>query len=392
MAAMLADLIVYLHLLYVLFAVGGALLIILGWILSARRGAAGRSFGSLAFTRNRGFRLAHLAAVSLVAVEALAGVLCPLTDWEYALRRLAGQRVEAEVPFMARLARRIIFYDLPAWVFTVTYVAFAALVVAAFLLYPPRRRPSPSARPGLPRFVQPGAPGTGPSGKHDGSTVEGNLKTARPVDIRLATTLADGTRVLIRPLRARDRAELRRGFGLLSLASRRLRFISPMRRLTEPQLEQLTAVDQINHVALGVRDIGRRGQPGIAVARFVRLQPAAGTRGGAAGEAEPAGTPGPVVAEFAVTVIDEYQGRGLGTILLRLLLQAAETVGVEVLRGYVLEDNTGMWRMLQRFVIETRRDSGSVQRVDLVVGRNLRAGPLVEPSAPAESDRPGRPS
>jgi len=91
--------------------------------------------------RLRGLRYTHLGAVLLVALEALLGVLCPLTEWEYALRRLSGQRVESEIPFMARLVRKIIFHDLPPWVFTTAYVAFALLVGATLLLYPPRRRP-----------------------------------------------------------------------------------------------------------------------------------------------------------------------------------------------------------------------------------------------------------
>jgi hypothetical protein len=143
MYALLADLVVYAHLVYVLFAVGGELVVLMGWGLSGRRGG-GRV---LSFTRFRAFRFVHLGAVVLVALEALAGVLCPLTDWEYALRRLAGQNVEAQIPFMARIVRRIIFYDFPPWVFTVTYVVFALLVAATLLFYPPRRRKPTARRP-----------------------------------------------------------------------------------------------------------------------------------------------------------------------------------------------------------------------------------------------------
>lgn len=209
----------------------------------------------------------------------------------------------------------------------------------------------------------------------------------RPQDLRLHATLKDGTRVLVRALRPGDRAEMRRGFGLLSLASRRFRFITPIRRLSEPQLEQLTAVDQVDHVAIGARDVGRRGRPGVAVARFVRLNAPREADAGPAHAGEPGGA-GPVgadrrtVAEFAVTVIDAYQGRGLGTLLVRLLLQAARSVGVEVLRGYVLEDNTAMLRVLGRFVTDTHRDSGNVLRVDVPVERNLQAIAAAEAGPP----------
>jgi hypothetical protein len=122
-----ADAVVVFHLFYVLFAVGGELLILLGGLFGWR------------WVRNLTFRIAHLLALVVVAAEALVGALCPLTGWEYRLRLLAGQSVEEQIPFMARLIRRIIFYDFPAWVFTLTYILFALLVAASFFLVPPQR-------------------------------------------------------------------------------------------------------------------------------------------------------------------------------------------------------------------------------------------------------------
>ncbi len=143
--ALLGDMIVVLHFLYVTFTVGGALAIILGGALR------------WAWVRNLPFRIAHLAAVVLVAAEALAGAACPLTTWEYRLRVLAGQHVEAQLSFVARLVRHLIFYDFPAWVFLVAYVAFASAVALTFILVPPagRRRgvrsaPLPPARRSAP--------------------------------------------------------------------------------------------------------------------------------------------------------------------------------------------------------------------------------------------------
>lgn len=126
--AFLADLIVVLHFCYVTFTVGGELIILLGGIVK------------WAWVRNLPFRIAHLASVVLVAVEALAGASCPLTVWEYKLRLLAGQRAEAQISFVARLVRSIIFYDFPAWVFLAAYVGFAAAVVLTFILLPPRAK------------------------------------------------------------------------------------------------------------------------------------------------------------------------------------------------------------------------------------------------------------
>ncbi len=126
--AFIADVIVVVHFCYVTFTVGGEIVILVGGAL--RWG----------WIRNLPFRIAHLVAIVLVAVEALAGARCPLTVWEYRLRALAGQRVEAQLSFVARLVRSIIFYDFPAWVFLVLYIGFAAIVVLTFLFLPPARR------------------------------------------------------------------------------------------------------------------------------------------------------------------------------------------------------------------------------------------------------------
>ena len=126
--AFLADLIVVVHFCYVTFTVGGELFILLG-------GAFRR-----AWVRNLAFRLVHLASVVLVAGEALTGTSCPLTVLEYRLRTLADQRVEAQISFVARLVRDIIFYDFPPWVFLSIYIGFAAVVGLTFVLIPPQRR------------------------------------------------------------------------------------------------------------------------------------------------------------------------------------------------------------------------------------------------------------
>jgi hypothetical protein len=124
-AAFAADLIVFIHLLYVLFAVGGELLIVIGAIARRR------------WVRNRLFRFLHLGAVLLVAAESLLDITCPLTEWEYRLRIIAGQRAEGDITFIGRLIRSIIFYDFPPLFFTVLYVGFGLLVLSTFILIPP---------------------------------------------------------------------------------------------------------------------------------------------------------------------------------------------------------------------------------------------------------------
>jgi len=126
--AFFADLLVLFHFFYVTFAVGGELFILAGALLKC------------SVVRNFAFRIAHLIAVVFVALESLVDVLCPLTEWEYNLRELAGQRVEREISFLGRLLRKIIFYDFPSWAFTLMYVGFGVLVILTFFLIPPRRK------------------------------------------------------------------------------------------------------------------------------------------------------------------------------------------------------------------------------------------------------------
>ena len=121
---LLADFILVTHFLFVLFVIVGLASI---WI-----GAA----AGWQWVRNYWFRLAHLAAISFVALEALIGVACPLTVWEDALR---GTR--AQTTFVERWIHRVLFYSFPEWVFTAAYVLFALAVGLTLWLIPPRRRP-----------------------------------------------------------------------------------------------------------------------------------------------------------------------------------------------------------------------------------------------------------
>lgn len=120
---MLADLILVVHFGYVLFVVGGLALI---WI-------GGRARWS--WVRNFWFRVIHLAAVAVVAVEALVGWVCPLTVLEDQLR----PGIHQPAGFLARWLHRVLFWDFPAWTFTAVYVAFAGLCFATWKALPPRR-------------------------------------------------------------------------------------------------------------------------------------------------------------------------------------------------------------------------------------------------------------
>jgi len=118
----LADAVLVLHALLVLFIVGGLVAV---WVGAARKRG---------WARNRVFRLMHLAAISIVAGLAVLDVPCPLTVLEDWLRTgSAGSR-----GFIQRWVSALLYYDLPLWVFAVSYVAFLLAVVLTWWRIPPR--------------------------------------------------------------------------------------------------------------------------------------------------------------------------------------------------------------------------------------------------------------
>lgn len=127
-AAPLADLVLILHLAVVLFVVGGLVAIVAGNLRKHRWPLVNRL----------GFRLAHLAAIGVVAAQAWLGQTCPLTLLEDWLRRQAGQRGYGEQGFIADWLHRLLFYSAPDWVFALLYSGFGLLVLAAWWYFPPR--------------------------------------------------------------------------------------------------------------------------------------------------------------------------------------------------------------------------------------------------------------
>jgi hypothetical protein len=131
--ALLADLLLYLHLGYATFVVVGLLAIWLGVLLGWD------------WVRRPLFRAPHLVCTLIVSVEAVIGMICPLTAWEHELRLRAGQYAE-DIPFMARLARELLVLDVPQWVLTLCHVVFGLVVLATFFLVPIRRSAASGAR------------------------------------------------------------------------------------------------------------------------------------------------------------------------------------------------------------------------------------------------------
>ena len=124
---LLADIIAIIHLGYVIFVILGFILIVVGIILKWR------------WIRNLWFRMIHLGAIVAVALEALVGINCPLTVLEFSLRYGAPPPAR-RLSFVGEFIHAILYYDAPAWVFTIIYVGFALLVAITFIMAPPNRR------------------------------------------------------------------------------------------------------------------------------------------------------------------------------------------------------------------------------------------------------------
>jgi hypothetical protein len=123
----LADIVLVTHAAYVLFVVGGQALIVIGWIRGWR------------WTRCQVFRLLHLVAISLVMLETVLSINCPLTILENFLRLRAGATAY-ENSFIDHWLRWIIYYAAPEWIFALIYTLFTTLVILTWLVYPPRRK------------------------------------------------------------------------------------------------------------------------------------------------------------------------------------------------------------------------------------------------------------
>ena len=169
-------------------------------------------------------------------------------------------------------------------------------------------------------------------------------------------TLRDGTPVLVRPIRPEDKALLQQGVAQLSDVSRYRRFMRAVTELSESQLAYLTEIDYVNHMAWGALDLSGPEPRGAGVARYVRSDE------------------DPAKAEVAVTVLDEYQGRGLGTLLLGVLAQSAAQHGIHTFIAYVLHENAPMMRIF--FDLGgTAETDGDVLRVEVPVPENPRDFP-----------------
>jgi GNAT superfamily N-acetyltransferase len=178
-------------------------------------------------------------------------------------------------------------------------------------------------------------------------------------------TLRDGTPIHMRLVRPTDKDLLRAGFERLSSTARYTRFLGPKSALSDDELHYLCDLDQENHFAIGALrgDGDGDGEPakpvGLGIARFVRLP-------------DP-----PNTAEAAITVADEVQHQGLGTLLFLRLVAAAAERGIERFRCEVLAGNAAMTALIAQIDPERTVEIGNgVMSIEATL-------PKVTPTEPA---------
>lgn len=146
--------------------------------------------------------------------------------------------------------------------------------------------------------------------------------------------IMDNTYLCFKALEKRDREKFIEGFNKLSKASVYHRFFGFMKELSDKQLTDLLSTDKKDHVAWAAFDIKDDDMIGVGVGRFKRSATS------------------PHEAELALTVIDAYQNKGVGSILLAIMYFLASKLEIDIFTGFILSDNS---KLIQRF-----RDLGAI--------------------------------
>jgi acetyltransferase len=183
---------------------------------------------------------------------------------------------------------------------------------------------------------------------HDASLTEDQLPALAirpyPQQYTTACKLADGTSILIRPIRPEDEPMMVKFHETLSDQSVYYRYFTAMsltQRTVHARLARLCFIDYDREIALvALHDDPASGQAGIlGVGRLCKAH-------------------GVDEAEFAVVVSDSWQRRGLGTLLLKKLVEVGRAERVARITGTVLAENQPMRRVCERVGFTVRRHAG----------------------------------
>ena len=175
-----------------------------------------------------------------------------------------------------------------------------------------------------------------------------------PAELIDVIRLDGGQRVVIRPVLPQDEALTTAFFGKLTAPARYDRFMSPMRNLPPELVKRFTNVDYANHLALVAVVVEDGDEVVVAEARYARIADASD-------------------AEFAISVAEAWQGKGLAQVLLGKLACRASTAGVRKIVGETLATNEKMLHLARKAGFTVRR-SPDVRGV-MLLERGVEAAP-----------------
>ncbi|EGY53423.1 bifunctional acetate--CoA ligase family protein/GNAT family N-acetyltransferase [Neisseria shayeganii] len=159
-----------------------------------------------------------------------------------------------------------------------------------------------------------------------------------PHFLETETTLKDGTAVFVRPLRPEDADMVQAFVRGLSDESRYNRFMSSIKQLSQNVLVRFTQLDYDREMALVMLKRHPDGHEEIlSIARYIT-------------------DPDMTTCEFGISVSDQWQGHGIGVIMMNLLFDAARHQGLKTMRGEILTANTGMQKLTRKLGFNIKKD------------------------------------
>lgn len=182
------------------------------------------------------------------------------------------------------------------------------------------------------------------------------MQSDYPDQYQKTATLADGAEIFLRPIKPTDDDMMVDLFNSLSRDTVYLKFFSSLKSLTNEQLEKITNIDYKKEMAIVALMKENGEERTVAVGRYTLVD----------------NEPG--FAEFAIVVQDSHHGRGIGTEVLSHLAHVAKLEGVEVIVGYIMNENSRMFSVLKRSGLKMTRkhwDRG-VTRVDIPIEENIK--------------------
>lgn len=184
-----------------------------------------------------------------------------------------------------------------------------------------------------------------------------------PNDAEIEARLTDGRRIILRPIQPSDQDRIRDGIVEMSDQARYLRFFSTFREPPEAVVHSLGAVDGYTHIGWGALLMEGTDHPALGAAHAIR-------------ETENSNH-----AEFAIAVLDEYQGFGLARMLMAVVLSHCSHVGVTTLNIQILPENKAATALMRSLGASRTHALDSVYHFDLDIMGALQV--LGEKSQPA---------